>query len=76
MDVVPSFLAFLPPLPDLLKADTTFIDLVRAQEIRVEYNLDWRIWDDLVIAARIEWLGIDEIYSNDEGFDPKEGVFE
>jgi predicted nucleic acid-binding protein len=68
-DAVPSFLAFLRSLPNLLKADTTFIDLVRAQEICTEHDLDWRLWDDLVIVAQMDRLGIDEIYSNDADFD-------
>ncbi len=68
-DVIPSFLAFLRSLPNLIKVDTTFMDFVEAQHFCVERNIAWKLWDDLVIAMQMRRLGIDEIYSNDADFD-------
>lgn len=68
-DVIPIFLGFLRSLPNLIKADTTFIDFVQAQEICVKHNLDWKFWDDLVVTAQMKNLKIYEIYSNDKDFD-------
>lgn len=73
-DVIPSFLAFLRSLPNLIKIDTTFMDFVQAQEFCIEHSLDWRLWDDLIITAQMTRLKIDEIYSNDVDFDIIPGV--
>ena len=68
-DVISSFLAFLRSLPNLIKVETTFMDFVQAQEFGTEHNIDWRLWDDLVIAVQMKRLKSDEIYSNDIDFD-------
>ena len=68
-DVIPKFLGFLKSLPNLTKVDTIFIDFVQAWELYVRHNLNWRFWDDLVIAAQMIRLNIREIYSNDRDFD-------
>lgn len=73
-DVIPSFLAFLRSLPNLIKVDTTFTDFVEAQEFSIEHNIDWRLWDDLIIAVQMKRLRIDEIYSSDVDFDTIPGV--
>ena len=73
-DVIPSFLWFLRSLPSLIKVDTTFIDFVQAQELCIKHNLNWKMWDDLVIAAQMSRLKISEIYSNDKDFDNIPGV--
>lgn len=73
-DVIPSFLAFLRSLPNLIKVDTTFIDFVQAQEFCIKHNIDWRLWDDLIIAVQMKRLKINEIYSNDLDFEIIPGV--
>jgi predicted nucleic acid-binding protein len=73
-DVIPNFLGFLRSLPNLTKVDTAFMDFVQAQEFCIRHNLDWRLWDDLIITIQMKRLKIDEIYSNDEDFDVIPGV--
>lgn len=73
-DVIPSFLGFLRSLPNLSKIDTVFIDFVEARELCLRYRLSWRSWDDLVIAAQMNRMGIREIYSNDKDFDKIPGI--
>jgi len=73
-DVIPSFLGFLRSLPNLSKIDTVFIDFVEARELCLRYRLSWRFWDDLVIAAQMNRMGIREIYSNDKDFDKIPGI--
>ena len=68
-DVIPNFLGFLRSLPNLVKVETTFTDFIRAQEFRGEHNLDWRLWDDLIITVQMKRIKIHEIYSNDADFD-------
>jgi predicted nucleic acid-binding protein len=63
---VPLFVEFLQSMPNLTKSEATFSDYV---EIRKAQNVDWRNWDDLVIAAQMKRLGISKIYSNDADFD-------
>ena len=73
-EVIPNFLSFLRSLPNLAKVDTTFMDFVQAQEFGTKNNLDWKLWDDLVITMQMKRLKIDEIYSNDKDFDIIPGV--
>jgi len=73
-DVIPSFLGFLRSLPNLSKIDTVFIDFVEARELCLKHRLNWRFWDDLVIAAQMNRMGIREIYSNDKDFDKIPGI--
>jgi len=73
-DVISSFIEFLRSLPNLIKVDTTFMDFVQAQEFCIENNMDWRLWDDLIIAAQMKRLKADEIYSNDADFDRIPGI--
>jgi len=73
-DVIPSFLGFLRSLPNLIKIETAFIDFVQARELCVRHNLNWRFWDDLVVAAQMNRMSISEIYSNDKDFDKIPGV--
>jgi predicted nucleic acid-binding protein len=73
-DVIPNFLGFLRSLPNLTKIETTFMDFAQAQEFCIKHNLDWRLWDDLIITIQMKRLKIDEIYSNDEDFDVIPGV--
>ena len=54
--------------------DTTLEDLKQAKRLKLELNLPWRLWDDLVIAAQMKRLGIEVIYSNDEDFDLIKGI--
>jgi predicted nucleic acid-binding protein len=73
-DTIPKFLAFLRSLPNLIKIDTTFLDFANAQEFCSEHDMDWRIWDDLIITVQMKRLKIDEIYSNDTDFDMIPGI--
>jgi len=68
---IPLFLEFLRSLPNLTKAETTFVDyfhLTTSREIHADN------WDDLVIASQMKRFGIDEIYSNDSDFDSIHGI--
>ncbi|MBS7638389.1 type II toxin-antitoxin system VapC family toxin [Candidatus Bathyarchaeota archaeon] len=73
-DVIPLFLTFIRSMPNLLKAETTIVDLLSAMEIQTKQSLKWSLWDDLTIAAQMKRLGITEIYSNDRDFDTIQGV--
>jgi len=73
-DVISSFLAFLRSLPNLVKVETAFIDFVQAQEYSIKHDIDWSLWDDLIITIQMKRLKIDEIYSNDVDFDTVPGV--
>ncbi|RLF18856.1 MAG: PIN domain nuclease [Thermoprotei archaeon] len=66
-DVIPSFIAFLSSLPNLVKVETTFLDLVEAADLCREVG--WDKWDDVIIAIQMKKLGVDEIYSNDKDLD-------
>ena len=57
-----------------MKVDTTYLDFAQAQEIRTEHEIDWSSWDDIVIAAQMKRLRIQEIYSNDKDFDAIPGI--
>jgi predicted nucleic acid-binding protein len=74
VDAIPKFLLFLRSLPNLSKADTSFLDFVRAQKLLSETKTDWKLWDDLVIAAQMKRLDVGEIYSNDSDFDAIPGI--
>jgi len=71
---IPPFIDFLRSLPGLGKCDTTFEDFSTARVLMEETGLHWRCWDDLVIAAQMKRLGIEEIYSNDVDFDQIPGI--
>lgn len=73
-EVIPIYLGFLRSLPNLVKVDTIFEDLVEAVEMSRKLDLGWRTWDDLVIAAQMARMGVMEIYSNDRDFDEILGV--
>jgi len=73
-DVIPIFLTFLRSLPNLVKVDATFLDFTQAQELCIEHNFHWGLWDDLIIAEQMKHLKIDEIYSNDVDFDTIPGI--
>jgi len=49
--------------------DTIYSDFLNAWEIKKEYNLTWKIWDDLIIVAQMRRAGITNILSNDADFD-------
>lgn len=68
-EVIPKFLSFLLSLPNVDKVETTFTDFVQARELSMKQNINWELWDDLVIASQMKRLTIKEIYSNDEDFD-------
>lgn len=68
-DSIPVFIDLLRSLPMLEKHDTLFEDFTAAYALKEEARLPWRQWDDLVIAAQMERLGIEEIYSNDRDFE-------
>jgi predicted nucleic acid-binding protein len=45
------------------------LDFEEAKAIQSQFNLPWSMWDDMVIAAQMKRLNINEIYSNDGDFD-------
>jgi len=71
---IPLFLALLQSLPSLKKDETSFEDFTAALSLAESHRLPWRMWDDLVIAAQMERLGLREIYSNDADFDRIPGI--
>ncbi len=68
-NVIPLFISSVLDMPSLSICDTRSTDFERAMHIQAELGLPWRMWDDTVIAAQMERLGVHEIYSNDEDFD-------
>lgn len=68
-DSIPPFLDLLRSLATLEKHDTKFEDFTFARKLKGEEELQWRLWDDLVIASQMDRLEIHEIYSNDSDFD-------
>jgi predicted nucleic acid-binding protein len=73
-DAIPAFLALLRSLPSLVKVETLYDDFLAAERLCEERELPWSLWDDAVIAAQMERLGLSEIYSNDTDFDHIPGV--
>jgi len=67
--VIPFFMSSILSMSSLSICGTELADFERAMHIQAELNLPWRMWDDMVIAAQMERLGICEIYSNDRDFD-------
>ena len=71
---ISTFLDLLRSLPTLEKHDTLFEDFTLAYALKEGTKLSWRHWDDLVIAAQMVRMGIEEIYSNDVDFDRIPGI--
>jgi len=72
-DVVDRFYDYLEGSP-IGVTETTLDDLAEARKIREEQGQSWSAWDDLVLAAQMKRLGVDEIYSNDADFDRMKGT--
>jgi len=68
-NVIPLFLSFLKGLTTLQKIETHMLDFEEARSIQSQLNLPWSMWDDMVIAAQMKRLNLNEIYSNDSDFD-------
>ena len=68
-NAIPLFISSVLDMPSLSVHDTKLADFERAMHIQAELNLPWHMWDDMVIAAQMERLGVHEIYSNDRDFD-------
>jgi len=68
-EIIPKFLNFILSLPNLTKTETTIKDFIQAQEISKRHNINWNLWDDLIITAQMQRLNIKEIYTNDTDFD-------
>lgn len=68
-DVVPLFLSFLKGLTTLQKIETSILDFEEARRLQRQLSLPWEMWDDIVIAAQMQRIGVREIYSNDKDFD-------
>ena len=68
-EVIPVFLSSISNMTALSICDTSPADFERAMRIQAELGLPWQAWDDMVIAAQMERLGLHEIYSNDRDFD-------
>jgi predicted nucleic acid-binding protein len=47
---------------------TTLDDITEARKIKKEQHHHWSTWDDLVLAAQMKRLGVEEIYSNNTDF--------
>ena len=69
---VKTFLKALESYPSLRKIDTTYVDLLTAQQLEAKHShLEFF---DRVYLAQMARLSIDEIYSNDKGFDKIRGI--
>lgn len=68
-NIIPLFLSFLKRLTSLQKIETNMLDFEEAKSIQLQFNLPWSMWDDIVIAAQMKRLNLQEIYSNDNDFD-------
>ncbi|MEM3085870.1 MAG: type II toxin-antitoxin system VapC family toxin [Halobacteria archaeon] len=69
-----TFLAAVKNLEALVKAETLYTDFTAAAALQAKTGLSGDLWDDLVIAAQMERLGVKEIYSADGDFDLIPGV--
>lgn len=68
------FLDYLEDSP-VTVVETTWRDILEARRLAEENRLPLHsMWDDLVIAAQMKRLGIEEIYSNDRDFDRVPGI--
>lgn len=70
-DAIPMFVEFLQSLPNLTKTETTFADYVEMKKLK---SINWKNWDDLVIASQMRRLSLTKIYSNDSDFDSIDDV--
>ena len=68
-NAIPVFLSFIKGLTALQKVETHMLDFEEARSIQSQFNLSWAMWDDIVIAAQMKRLNLNEIYSNDGDFD-------
>jgi len=53
----------------IIVIETTFLDFVEAITEMGELNLDYEIWDDLIISCQMKRSGVQEIYTNDKDFE-------
>lgn len=68
------FLSYLEDSP-VAVVETTWHDFLEARRLAEENKLLLHsMWDDLVIAAQMKRLGVEEIYSNDRDFDRVPGI--
>lgn len=68
------FLDYLEESP-ITVVETTWRDFLEARSLAEEHGLPLHsMWDDLVIAAQMKRLGVEEIYSNDHDFDRVPGI--
>jgi predicted nucleic acid-binding protein len=72
--VIPVYLFLLKKLTSLEKIETSILDFEQARGMQEGSGLDWRAWDDILIAAQMKRTRISEIYSNDADFDKISGI--
>ena len=53
----------------IIVIETMFLDFVEAVIEMGELNLDYKIWDDLIISCQMKRSGVQEIYTNDKDFE-------
>ena len=53
----------------IIVIETTFLDFVEAVTEMSGLNLNYRIWDDLIISCQMKRNGVQEIYTNDKDFE-------
>ena len=53
----------------IIVIETTFLDFVEATTEMSKLNLNYRIWDDLIISCQMKRNGVQEIYTNDKDFE-------
>jgi len=72
-DAVDRFYDYLEGSP-IGVTETTLDDMTEARKMKAVQRQPWSMWDDLVLAAQMKRLGVDEIYSNDADFDNLKGT--
>jgi len=53
----------------MIVIETTFLDFVEAVTEMDELDLDYKIWNDLIISCQMKRTGVQEIYTNDKDFE-------
>ena len=58
----------------IIVIETTFLDFVEAITEMGKHNLDYKIWDDLIISCQMRRNEVQEIYTDDKDFEKIEWV--
>lgn len=67
-EVVRLFINYIRDI-GMLVMETTFLDFVEAITEIGRLNLDYSMWDDVILSCQMRRAGIQEIYTNDKDFE-------